>query len=347
LTPKPIWSQIIKPTLRDCCQFLISTQKNYTQTYFADHHPHFSHDAINRYINNANITQSDVWELVKENVILDPKGFLVFDDSVSDKKSSFRIELVKNQYSGNAHGLIKGIGIVNCLYVNPKTKQYWIIDWRVYAPDEDEKSKLQHVQEMFDDAIHVKQLAFSTVLMDSWYATTELMLHIDDANKIYYCPLKKNRQADDSNGKEKYKAVSNLTWGTNDQVHGKLVKLKGFPGAKKIKLFRVAAPNCRTEWVATNDFNQLSIDETHDICRIRWHIEQYHREVKQALGIEKCQCRSGQAQRNHIACVVLAWHHLTAWARGLKTNIYAVKNKMLAGYMREELINPSVPMAFV
>ena len=37
---------MMKPTRRDYCQFLISTQTNYTQTYFADHHPHFSHDAI-------------------------------------------------------------------------------------------------------------------------------------------------------------------------------------------------------------------------------------------------------------------------------------------------------------
>jgi hypothetical protein len=62
--------------------------------------------------------------LAKGEVVSDPEGFLVFDDSVFDKANSHKIELVKKQYSGNAHGLIKGICIVNCLYVNPKTKQY-------------------------------------------------------------------------------------------------------------------------------------------------------------------------------------------------------------------------------
>jgi Transposase DDE domain len=298
-------------------------------------------------MNNANITQGNVWYFIKDNIVPDPEAYLLFDDSVSDKNSSHQIELVKKQYSGNAHGLIKGIGVVNCVYVNPKTKQYWIIDWRVYAPEEDGKSKLQHVQEMFDDVIHTKKLAFSTVLMDSWYATKELMVHIHRSNKFYYCPLKKNRQADDSNGEANYKAVSELTWSIDEQENGKLVKLKGFPGAMKVKLFWVAAPNCRTEWIATNDLNQSSKDETHDICRIRWIIEQYHREVKQVLGIEKCQCRSGRAQRNHIACVVLAWHHLTAVARRMASNIYTVKEKMLSSHMRQELSNPSVPMAFV
>ena len=85
---------IIKPTLRDYCQFLISTPKNYTQTYHADHHEYLSHDSINRYMNDANITSSDVWNLVKDCIVLDSKGYITFDDSVSDKSSSHKIELV-------------------------------------------------------------------------------------------------------------------------------------------------------------------------------------------------------------------------------------------------------------
>jgi SRSO17 transposase len=333
--------------LRDYCQFLISTKINYTQTYFADHHKNISHDAINRYLNDASVTPKTVWELIKGEITPDPNAFLVFDDSVSDKNHSHKIELVRRQYSGNAHGLIKGIGVVNCLYVNPKTGQYWIIDWRVYAPEEDNKSKLQHVRDMFDEALHVKKLDFSTVLMDSWYATKDLMLHIHRSDKIYYCPLKKNRNADDSDGKYDYMALNELSWNTHEVAHGKLVKLKGFPGAMKVKIFRVAVTNIRTEYVATNDLNQSSTDETHDFCRIRWKIEQYHREVKQELGIEKCQCRSGRAQRNHIGCVILAWHHLTTWARRSGSNIYRVGKEMLSKYMKQELANPSVPMAFV
>jgi hypothetical protein len=298
-------------------------------------------------MNDATVDPEVVWELIKGEVVIDPDAFLLFDDSVSDKSHSREIALVRKQYSGNAHGLIRGIGIVNCLYVNPKTGQYWIIDWRVYAPEEDEKSKLRHMQEMFDDVIQVKQLEFSTVLMDSWYATKELMLHIHRANKIFYCPLKKNRNADDSNGRRDYMAINKLTWSDYDLAHGKSVKLKGFPGATKVKLFRVVVNNIRTEYVATNDMKQSSTDETHDFCRVRWKIEQYHREVKQELGIEKCQCRSSRAQRNHIGCVVLAWHSLTAWARKLGLNIYNVGEGMLANYMRQELDNPSVPMAFV
>ena len=337
----------MKPTRRDYCQFLLSTHGNYTQTYFADHHQHFSHDAINRYLQDDQVTPEVIWEQVKTVIEYDEDAFLVFDDSVSDKDHSHQIELVRLQYSGNAHGLIKGIGVVNCLYVNPKTQRYWIIDWRVYAPDSDAKSKLTHMQEMLDQAINVRKLAFRVVLMDSWYATKELMVHLHRAGKFFYCPLKSNRRVDDSGGESPYAAVSELQWREQEAANGKLIKIHGFPGALKVKLFRVAITNNRTEWIVTNDLDQASTDDTRAICAIRWKIEQYHREVKQTLGIEKCQCRSEKAQRNHIGCVILAWNHLTTVARSLATNIYALKEKMLGNYLRQEFVRPLVPMSAV
>jgi hypothetical protein len=89
-----------------------------------------------------------LWNNVKDTIDYDDDGYLIFDDYVLDKNHSRKIELVRLQYSGNAHGLIKGIGVVNCLYVNLKTGRYWIIDWRVYAPDEDHKTKLAHAKEL-------------------------------------------------------------------------------------------------------------------------------------------------------------------------------------------------------
>jgi hypothetical protein len=114
-----------------------------------------------------------------------------------------------------------------------------------------------------------------------------------------------------------------------------------------VKLFRVEVDNDRTDWVVTNDLSQDSTDDTHGMCAVRWKIEQYHREVKQTLGIEKCQCRLARAQKNHIGCAILVWHHLSSLARKMKTNIYALKHGLLSEYMKEELRNPSIPMVFV
>lgn len=336
----------MKPVRRDYCQFLLATQINYTQTYLADHHQDFSHDAINRYLKDDHVTPSVVFDSIKNSINYSSNSCLIFDDSVLDKRHSFKIEMVRRQYSGNTHGIVKGIGVVNCLYVNLETGEYWVVDWRIFNPDDDGKTKLKHMQEMFDNAIEHKKLPFHTVLMDSWYATKDLMLHIDRAEKFFYCPLKSNRKVDDSGGTAGYKGVEKLSWSDTEILHGKVVKIHGFPGAKKVKLFRVAAKN-RTEWVVTNDLSQNSITDTHDMCAVRWKIEQYHREVKQTLGTEKCECRSARTQKNHIGCVILVWHHLTKLARSLGSNIYAIKKKLLSEYMESELRNPSIILSYV
>ena len=58
------------------------------------------------------------------------------------------------------------------MYVNAKIQQFWAVDYRIYDPKRDGKSKLDLVEEILLDAVNVKGLPFSTVLMDSWYATT-------------------------------------------------------------------------------------------------------------------------------------------------------------------------------
>jgi hypothetical protein len=105
----------LKPTRRDYCQFIIATIANFTQTHMADHHIEFSHDAINRFLMEDDVSPDSVWQSVSHLVRRSENACLIFDDTVLDKRHSFKIELVRRQYSGNEHGVVKGIGVVNCL----------------------------------------------------------------------------------------------------------------------------------------------------------------------------------------------------------------------------------------
>jgi len=328
------------------CQYLLTSPTNYTLTNFANHVDDMSHDAITRYLRVERLTPRLVWDNVRTQVVADGDGCVLFDDTVLDKNHSHRIELVRRQYSGNAHGLIKGIGVVNCVYVNPQTGEYWIIDYRIYDPDGDGKSKLDHVRDMLGNLVHHKGLPFRRVLMDTWYATRDLMLFIESLGKTYYCPLRDNRLVDDSGGLSPYRRVDSLQWDEDTLAHGKTVKIKGFPKQHKIKLFRVAVSTHRTDWVATNDQTQDSVQATQDACRLRWKIEQFHREAKQLTGIERCQCRKARSQRNHIASAILVWVRLADIARHTGRTLYRVKHDMLDDFLRRELRNPSVPMRF-
>ena len=330
----------------DYCQFLLSSHANFTMTHFADHSQGFSHDAVNRLLRRDKLTGRILWEHVQGDIVQSPHGCLVFDDSVLNKEHSHTIELVRLQYSGNEHGLVKGIGMVNCLYVNPDTGQYWIVDYRIFNPEGDGKTKLDHVREMLTLAIADKALSFTHVLFDSWYATKDMMLFVESIGKFYYCPLKSNRQVDDSAGVLSYRRVDELRWDAVEQERGKTIKIRGFPRDHKVKFLRVVVSTNRTDWIVTNDLAQDCMQGTQQACALRWKIEQFHRELKQVTGVEKCQCRKARIQRNHIACAVLVWVRLTAIARKAGTTIYAIKQGLLSDYLRRELRSPSVSMAF-
>jgi len=333
-----------KVTRLDYCQFLLVSQTNYSLTYFADHRPGFSHDAIKRYLEGEKLTARMVWENVKGQVVRTKDGYLAFDDTVLDHNTSFKIELVRRQYSGNSHSIIKGIGVVTCVYLNPQLDQFWIIDYRIYDPQRDGKTKLDHVREMLDNALHDKQLPFRGVLMDSWYAERKLMLHIERLGKVYYCPLKDNRQVAASGDPSDYQRVDSLTWTETEAQQGKSVHLKDFPAGHQVKLFRLVLSTKRTNFIATNDPTQASTQDTREVCALRWKIEQFHRETKQTTGIEGCQCRLARIQRNHIACAILVWVRLKQVAHLTASTIYQLKQGLLDDYIRSQLRSPAIHM---
>jgi IS4 transposase len=246
------------------------------------------------------------------------------------------------QYSGNEHGLVRGIGLVSCIYVNPELGQCWLIDYRIYDKAGDGYSKLEHVEAMLRGVVEFKQQPFRTVLMDSWYASQKLMAVIDELEKIYYCPLKCNRLVDDSGGQAPYRRLDSLEWSDDEIERGKLIKIRGFPADKKVKLFRVTVSSHRTDFVVTNDMTQDSTQATTDICGVRWKIEVVHRELKQLTGIESCQCRKGRIQRNHIHCALLVWDFLRRQAREQSVSLYQIAYQPLSDFLRQQLAHPSL-----
>ena len=197
---------------------------------------------------------------------------------------------------------------------------------------------------MLENITYQRKIPYSTVLMDSWYATKELMVYINNLQKIFYCPLKVNRLVDDSGTKRPYQRVDSLTWDDTELKNGKRVKINGFPKESKVKLFRVTANTRRTDWIVTNDQAQNDTQVTQEVCHLRWKIEQFHRELKQLTGIESNQCRKQRIQRNHIACAMLVWCRFTAIAEETGKTVYQLKRELLDGYLIEQLKNPSLKM---
>ena len=251
-----------------------------------------SHDSVSRWLKSQRFPPKDVWNEVQDMIDFNTPCLLLADDSVLDKRHSRKIETVNWQYSGNSHDVIAGIGLVNMVWCARDSEDYLPVDFRVYDKTSDGKTKNQHFMEMLRVA---KSRGFSpdAVVMDSWYSSLDNLKCIRSLEWNFVCGLRSNRLV---NRGQRIDSVDIPDCGL--RVH-----LRGFGW---VYVFRFAHNERRTDYIVTNMENPAR-DEIKTIMKTRWRIETYHRELKQTCAIERCQSRSGRAQRNHICLAILAW----------------------------------------
>jgi len=327
-------------TKRQYVEYLISTVGNFTGTNLAEHLDEVSHDTITDYLQTERLTARTLWDLVEGLIVDSADAFLIVDDSVQDKRYSRFIELVKLQYSGAEHGLVRGIGIVNLVHSAGAEQDFYPIDYRIYAPDQDGKTKNEHFIEMVRNALSDKRIHAKRILFDTWYASADNLKLVHRLGLTFFTTLKSNRMV--SLSKEAgYIHLDQIEWTTERLENGLMVKLKEVPF--KVRLFKVVATNGDIDWVITNCPDEtLTTQAAQDVSDVRWQVEELHRGLKQLTGTEKCQCRKGRSQRNHIACCYHAWLSLKVKASELGKTLYQTKHDLLSDYLRAELRQPRI-----
>ena len=114
-------------------QYLLKSHTNFTITLLSTLEiENISHDTINRYLRTESLNSEDLWRNVKEEFVSDTEAYLIFDDTVINKKYGYNIEIARRQYSGNEHQVVcvlsaakfVGLGIVNCIYFNRGMNNY-------------------------------------------------------------------------------------------------------------------------------------------------------------------------------------------------------------------------------
>lgn len=327
-------------TKQQYVEYLICTVSNFTGTNLAEHLDEVSHDTITDYLQTERLTARSLWELVDGLVADSPEAFLIVDDSVQDKRYSRFIELVKLQYSGAAHGLVRGIGIVNLVHSAGAKQDFYPIDFRIYAPDQDGKTKNEHFVEMVRNAILDKRIQAKRILFDSWYASAENLKLVHRLGLTFFTTLKSNRMVSLSKT-EGYIHLDQIEWTPEQLENGMMIKLKEVPF--KVRLFKVVATNGDIDWVITNCPDEaLTTQVAQDVSDVRWQVEELHRGLKQLTGTEKCQCRKGRSQRNHMACCYHAWLSLKVKANEFGKTLYQTKHDLLSDYLRAELRQPRI-----
>jgi hypothetical protein len=265
-------------------------------------------------------------------------------ESPEDKRYAQKIELVYRQYSGAEHGVVEGIGVVNMVHTSGKDQAFYPIDYRIYDPKGDGKTKQDHFREMVIRAITDKGIQAQTILFDTWYASVENLKLIHRTGRYFLTTVKSNRKV--SVSKETgYVNLEDLPWTEDTVRYGMWVKLKELPF--KVRLFVVVSSTGDIDWVITNrpedPQRPTTAADIQEENALRWHVEQFHREVKQLTGTERCQCRKARSQRNHLACCYFAWLAIKVRAQEVGLSLYQAKARLWDDYLTAQLRQPGIP----
>ena len=276
------------------CSFLEVTSSRYSALSLSEVAPvgaTLSHDSVSRWLAAERVRPADLWAAAKKEVH-GSSGILVFDDVVIDKSRSGKMELVNWQYAGSKHDITKGIGVVNALWQVSK-EQYIPMDYRIWNPPEDGKTKNDHFQDMLSST-KVRGLHPEMVVADSWYSSLKNLKSVRSHGWDWVMGLRSNRLV----GKP-HQQLREL----DIPDDGLVTYLKGYGW---IKVFRFVTTHGRTDFIGTSR-TDLSREQVKEYFERRWSVEVLHRELKQTCGLSRCQANTGRAQRNHIGLSLLTW----------------------------------------
>ena len=325
-------------TRQQYIEYLLNTPVNYTCSNLAEHLDGVSHDAVSDFLQRGRVTANRLWELVRPLLKDTEEAVLIVDDSVQNKQYSQQIGLVQRQYSGAEHGLVRGIDIVNLVHYDGQ--DFYPIDYRIYAPAVDGHTKNDLFGEMLMAAKTRKGIKARVVLFDSWYTSIANLKLIAFLNMVFFAPVKDNRLVSLSR-EQGYIHLQDIDWTPGRLQNGVMVKLKELPF--KVRLFKIVATNGDIDWIITNSPDPIDALAVADMNARRWPIEQFHRELKQLTGSEKCQCRKARSQRNHLGYCYLAWLALKVRANSVHLSLYQVRQSIFDDFLITVLQHPPIP----
>ena len=294
-------------------KFLEATNQRYTANALSEVSPNkLSHDAISTWLRNTKISPKEIWQENKQNVV-NKKGVIILDDTVAAKQYSEKIECVRAQYSGTEHRVIRGIGVVNMVFLDESNNPY-PMNLRIWNPEEDKKTKNDHFRDMMKSAKN-RGIIDKVVVADSWYSSLKNIKYLRDLGYNWVMGLAKNRLV---NLREKIEDI-------DIPQEGRIVHLRGYG---TIKLFRLVEKNGYTRHIGTSllEINQQDILQ---YMKQRWSIEVIHRELKQTCGIGKCQAHTSRSQRNHIVLSVISWIRQRSRKLLEKCSVYELNWKII------------------
>ena len=312
-----------------------------------------SHDAITRFLGQEIQDGKALWvqvkSLVKQHQHDD--GCLIFDDTIIEKPYMDESDLVAWHWDHCKNRSVKGIQLLSAFYVSPLRTDslcpvripvtFSLIRKDVLVDDpktEKQKrksalSKNELVRHMVAQMI-ANGLKFKYVLADSWYGSVENMTYIAKKDKYFIFDLKSNRQVQPGSEAQDKKDLSASSWVRIDELDlpdnmPTRVWLKdlSFPVLVCKQRFINKDDSIGFRFLVSNDAT-LSGEEFALIYQKRWGVEEYHKSLKQNVGIAKSPAHSITTQSNHIFAALIAYVKLEKLKFASNLNHFALKTKI-------------------
>lgn len=311
-----------------------------------------SHDSITRFLSDNHFDSKSLWTSVKHLVREheNHNACLVFDDCIIEKQYTDENSLICWHWDHAKGRSIKGINLLSAFYVTQKDGQTeslrlpimfelilkTILYCIVNTKRETRKSpvtKNELMQTMIQQCIH-NQLIFKYILADTWFASTDNMHFIQSKKKFFIFDLQDNRLSiladsvtEKPDKKTQWINIKSLDIPDNTPVKVWL-KDMDFPVLITKQVFK--NENDKTtgvRFLVSNDFS-LSNEDFTTIYKKRWSVEEYHKSLKQNVGVAKSPTRRVTTQTNHLFCSILAYVKLEKLKLKTKLNHFELKAKI-------------------
>jgi hypothetical protein len=300
---------------------LILSERDFTMTGMSYSFKMCTHDSFQRVLKLLEIPSSTLLRFFVGYIRKYRKipGWVCIDDTTIAKRFSKCISYATYAFSGNYGKVIMGIHIVVFIWTDGKRRiPLGFKIWKCknsYGDIKDYKKKSDLALDILEECLDfIKTCDY--VCFDSWYCSRKCLLAIKQAGLNVISRVAKNRNIIFNGQKMK---ASDLKEGERQIVY-----LPRF-GEVLICCCKIRK---ELRYLISTD-TSLTFSEVKKRYKQRWPIESFFRFTKQKLGLERCQCRTESAVRNHIVLVFIACVCLEIMAEQENVSVYAMKRILL------------------
>ena len=302
--------------------------------------PEVSHDQVTRFLSQQELTDKDLWKIVKPHVrrVESQEAVLLIDDTVEEKPYTDESELICWHFDHTKNRSVKGINLLSALYLSQDTsvpvafeliKKTELVKDKKTGKDkwQSPRTKNEYARDMIASVVH-KQIPFRYVLADIWFSSAENMVFIKlKAKKDFILPLKSNRRIAVSEADKKRGHWTTLSTLCFDTDAPRTLYLESVPFAVIVsrQVFTNEDGSESILYLASSDVSSASM---RTIYQKRWKVEEYHKSLKSNASFSKSPTKLPVTQSNHFFASMVAFVKLEIYRTSTRLNHFALKGKL-------------------